>query len=795
MSQILALFYAASGFLSIGVATRIGRRWREPFARFLALAMLANALWCVGVAFELLSSGPDARQLWATAAFLGRTGSPPLALAFALHFSQLPNWLAGRRIVLFLAPLILAIMLTLTDPWHRWLLTDLAQSLATLPGLPGYSPLSEVMLLFSYGVLVTAMVILLQDASRLRHVYREQAVPLAVALFLPPLTGNLLSSANPNPWLGSDLTLLALACAGILILLSMSWLHALGLRPVHRDVLVEQMGDAVLLLDVQGRIADMNAAAWTFLGFAAAPIGRPALAVLPPGFPLPAAGEEFAARRSEFVTHEDPPRHLDVRMFLISPVRGVSRDALIVWREVTEQRRAQEMALARQCAATALEERERSAATLDEQLAHVWGYLAAEAQSIQRLLDADAPAAAAARLAALQVAARRAADNPSHRFEPDPFVDVETELPFFAELKRYLRRYQDLVGVQIRLSLLHPGIGAQLSTENRLHLLRILQDALANVQQHARAHMVQVILALTSDMVELVVADDGVGFAYPEALALAAPEAAGESDARGGIARMTQRAAGAGGRLQVWSAPDKGTSIILTLPRLQREEISAELKALRLLLVDDHPLVLQGMLGLLEDRGMTVVGTADDGETAIEKALALQPDLILMDVSMPRLSGPEAVRRIKAVLPHVRIVMLSVSSDGHHVTQSLAAGAEGYLLKGQSAEEFFSGLAQVARGDMALAAGLAAQVARNVAESPSVSVQAMSRLLAIGLSPLQVDILRRVAKGDIYRRIALDLGVSESSIKYHMDRVYTLLNLSGRAEAVAYAVEIGLAQR
>jgi DNA-binding CsgD family transcriptional regulator len=71
----------------------------------------------------------------------------------------------------------------------------------------------------------------------------------------------------------------------------------------------------------------------------------------------------------------------------------------------------------------------------------------------------------------------------------------------------------------------------------------------------------------------------------------------------------------------------------------------------------------------------------------------------------------------------------------------------------------------------------------------------MSRLLAIGLSPLQVDILRRVAKGDIYRRIALDLGVSESSIKYHMDRVYTLLNLSGRAEAVAYAVEIGLAQR
>lgn len=189
---------------------------------------------------------------------------------------------------------------------------------------------------------------------------------------------------------------------------------------------------------------------------------------------------------------------------------------------------------------------------------------------------------------------------------------------------------------------------------------------------------------------------------------------------------------------------------------------------------------------------MTIVGTPEDGEAAVEQALALQPDLILMDVSMPRLSGPEAVRRIKAILPHVRIVMLSVSSDSHYVAQSLAAGADGYLLKGQSAEEFFSGLVQVARGDLALASGLTAQVARSLAESRSTPVQATSRLLAIGLSPLQVEILRRAAAGNIYRRIALDLGVSESSVKYHMDRVYTLLNVSGRPEAVAYAVEIGL---
>lgn len=581
MSQILALVYAASGLLSIGVATRVSQRWHAPTSRYCALAMLVNALWCTGAAFELFSSGLGARQFWATAAFLSRMGSPPLALAFALHFSGLRGWLSRWRSVLFFAPFMLAAVLALSNPWHHLIWADAAEAPALRAGLPGHSGLYMVMLLLAYAVLAAAMLILLQAVLRLRHVYREYAIPLTVVLLLLVLTGNLLSVSTPHPWPEIDPTPVAFAFIGALILLSMSRLYLVGPWPVQRDVLFEQMSDGVVLLDVEGRIADMNAAARTFLGFAAAPIGRPALAVLPPSFPLPAAGEEIAAQRSEFATTEDPPRYLDVRSAPVGPAPGVSRGALIVWREVTEQRRAQEMALARECAATTLDERERSAAMLDEQLVRVWGYLAAEAHSIQQLLDADAPAAAAARLAVLQVAARRATDNPLRRFEPDPVSDIEAELPFFAELKRYLRHFQELEGVQIRLSLLHPEIGAQLSMENRLHLLRILQDALANVQQHAQGRMVLVILALTSDMVEMVVADDGIGFAYPEALATTAPEAEGACRPRGGIARMIHRATSIGGRLQVWSTPGKGTSIILALPRLHREEIPDELKALK----------------------------------------------------------------------------------------------------------------------------------------------------------------------------------------------------------------------
>ena len=131
---------------------------------------------------------------------------------------------------------------------------------------------------------------------------------------------------------------------------------------------------------------------------------------------------------------------------------------------------------------------------------------------------------------------------------------------------------------------------------------------------------------------------------------------------------------------------------------------------MNVLLADDHPLFLDGLEDLLRSNGFEVAGTAHDGLEAVEKARALGPDAILMDIRMPRLDGLAAVRAIKAELPHVKIVMLTISEADDDLFEAIKSGASGYLLKSQSAEELLALVREVERGEAAFSPGLAARI-------------------------------------------------------------------------------------
>ena len=140
---------------------------------------------------------------------------------------------------------------------------------------------------------------------------------------------------------------------------------------------------------------------------------------------------------------------------------------------------------------------------------------------------------------------------------------------------------------------------------------------------------------------------------------------------------------------------------------------------MRILLVDDHPLFLEGLRGLLSGRGLEVVGTARDGLEALEHARALRPDLILMDIKMPRCSGPAATRLIKAELPAVKIVILTMSTDDEDLFDAIRSGASGYLLKSQDTEEFFAALLSVARDEVPLSPSLATRILQEFVRLPA----------------------------------------------------------------------------
>jgi DNA-binding NarL/FixJ family response regulator len=210
----------------------------------------------------------------------------------------------------------------------------------------------------------------------------------------------------------------------------------------------------------------------------------------------------------------------------------------------------------------------------------------------------------------------------------------------------------------------------------------------------------------------------------------------------------------------------------------------------RVLLVDDHPLFLDGLKNLLTGQGIEVVGRARDGLEALEKARSLAPDIILMDIRMPRCDGITATRLIKAERPETRIVMLTTSEDDESLFAAIKSGACGYLAKTLDTDDFYALLEGVSRGEVAFSPGLAVRVLEEFAQQrPDAGNQRPGRPR---LTARQVEILTLVAQGLTYKEVAARLGLVEATIKYHMGEIVEQLHLENRAEVLEYARRSGL---
>jgi DNA-binding NarL/FixJ family response regulator/signal transduction histidine kinase len=455
--------------------------------------------------------------------------------------------------------------------------------------------------------------------------------------------------------------------------------------------------------------------------------------------------------------------------------------------EIAERERAQATLIEQQRALATFEERERLGRELHDGLGQVMGYINVQAQAIQNLLDGEKTQAARNNLDDLARAAQKAhADIRSHilglRMDEPPAPDFSTTV------RDYVHRFGEQFGIAVSLSLpddapvplFAPGVEEQ--------VLRIVQEALTNVRKHARAARVEVVFSLIGDQVQLLIADDGVGFTPPP---LTPPQWGGQrgGEAHFGLDIMHERAEQIGGRLEIRSVLGEGTRILATLPRFLPAGVEGEeagIKGLRLLLADDHPLFLDGLRNLLLARGLTVVGTAHDGQEALEKARALRPDVVVMDLQMPRCNGLEATRAIKAELPGVKIVILTVSEDEASLFEAIKSGASGYLIKSLEANQFCSLLTGLMRGEAPLSPGLAERILAEFTRVASPPVVSPVGEAGEALTPRQREILGLVAQGVIYKEIGERLHLSEKTIKYHMGQILGKLHVESRAQAISY---------
>jgi DNA-binding NarL/FixJ family response regulator len=210
---------------------------------------------------------------------------------------------------------------------------------------------------------------------------------------------------------------------------------------------------------------------------------------------------------------------------------------------------------------------------------------------------------------------------------------------------------------------------------------------------------------------------------------------------------------------------------------------------MKIMLADDHPIFLEGLKNLLTIRDMDVVATVRDGLEAFEKARELSPDVILMDVAMPRLDGLAATRLIKAEMPHIKVVMLTMSETDEDLFEAIKSGACGYLLKSEDTDTFFKLFFGLMDGETPLSLGLASRVfeefSRNTASrDPFENVENPE---SPPLTPRQIQVLTLVAQGLTYKEIGTILFLSERTIKYHMGEIVQRLHLENRRQAIAYA--------
>ncbi|HOS68490.1 MAG TPA: response regulator transcription factor [Bacillota bacterium] len=218
---------------------------------------------------------------------------------------------------------------------------------------------------------------------------------------------------------------------------------------------------------------------------------------------------------------------------------------------------------------------------------------------------------------------------------------------------------------------------------------------------------------------------------------------------------------------------------------------------MRLMLVDDHSIFLEGLQYLLGTYGIEVAGTAGNGREAVMKARVLKPDIILMDIKMPELSGLDALKLIKAEMPDIKVVMLTTSEEDEDLFNAVKCGASGYLLKNTNAKELVDMLTDMEKGEAAFSPELASKVLKEFEsyDNDKASQQEPENMSKTKLTERQLEVLELVAKGVTYKEVGDKLGLTERTVKYHMAKILELLHLENRAQVIAYAARVGLIEK
>ena len=223
---------------------------------------------------------------------------------------------------------------------------------------------------------------------------------------------------------------------------------------------------------------------------------------------------------------------------------------------------------------------------------------------------------------------------------------------------------------------------------------------------------------------------------------------------------------------------------------MTKTEPEAQLTEPRVLLVDDHDLFRAGLRNLLEDQGLQIIGECTNGTDALRAVRELAPDVVVMDLNMPGISGVEATRQISMIAPLTRVLVLTISDQDADVMDAILAGACGYLLKDASITDLLHGIRSAAIGESLVSPAIASKVLQRVRASSASGREA--EVIQSELSVREIEVLKLIANGKDNAMIAGELHISPKTVKNHISNILMKLQIENRIQAAVYAVRSGI---
>jgi DNA-binding NarL/FixJ family response regulator/signal transduction histidine kinase len=447
----------------------------------------------------------------------------------------------------------------------------------------------------------------------------------------------------------------------------------------------------------------------------------------------------------------------------------------------------------------ALAERNRLAREIHDTVAQSLSALSLQLETAQAYLDSNDRASADEMLSEVRNQAKMALQETRRAIQglsAAPLDSLSLAEAIEDELTRNFK--DDDISTQFVITGAERAVPPEMGTA----LLRIAQEALNNARRHALAHRIRAGLQYTPDEIILIVEDDGVGFDTSE-------ERTPGAEGGYGLFGMEERVLLLGGSLQIDSTPGWGTRVRASVPCRAQAAIepapaptqavveqaaveSLRMDHLRIVIADDHTLARQGLRAMLEtDPSIRVEAEAPNGRVAYDVVSKYRPDVVLLDLQMPEWDGIETLKRIRADLPEMPVIIVTSFASDAQIVEAVQAGARGFLLKDAAGPEILAAVRAAYRGETVLSSSLSLRLATMATTHSVIGADGVSGS-TFGLNGRELEVLQLLAQGSRNKEIAAALFLAPKTVEFHLSNIFTKMQVTNRTEAARLAMENGL---